>query len=201
MSEQKLGNPAPWAVLAFSTTSFMLGVYNAGLLPHTGVPIVVDVAFIFGGLMQIIVGVLEFAAGNTFTAAVFGSYGPFWIAFAGFELFFAKMIPAAAVPSAVALFLAMFAVLTFIFFIASFKTDWVLIVIFALILAALIVLPIGAGTGVAGWTTLGGWLTIIFAILGWYHAAAGIIASTWGRDVLPLGKIQPSAVPAKKAAA
>jgi succinate-acetate transporter protein len=200
MSEHKFANPGPWAVIAFATTSFMLGVYNAGLLPHGGVPIVVDVALIFGGLMQIIVGVLEFASGNTFTAAVFGSYGPFWIAFAGFELFFAKMIPAAQVASAAALFLAMFAVITFIFFIASLKTDWVLIVIFALIDIALIVLTIGAATGVAGWTVLGGWITIAFAILAWYHAAAGIIAYTWGREVLPLGKIKPIQAPLRKAA-
>ncbi|MGC8495174.1 MAG: acetate uptake transporter [Syntrophobacteraceae bacterium] len=199
MSEHKLANPGPWAVLAFATTSFMLGVYNAGLLPGGGVPIVVDVALIFGGLMQIIVGILEFTAGNTFTTAVFGSYGPFWVAFGGLELFFAKMIPAAALSSAIALFLAMFGVLTFIFFIASLKTDWVLIIIFALIFVTFVVLTIGAATGVGSWNVLGGWLTIIFAVLAWYHAAAGIIAFTWGREVLPLGKIQPAA-PAKKAA-
>ncbi len=197
MSERKFSNPGPWAVFAFATTSFMLGVYNAGLLPHGGVPIVVDVAIIFGGLMQIIVGVLEFFNGNTFTTAVFGCYGPFWIAFAGLELFFAKMIPPAALSSAIALFLGVFAVLTFIFFIASLKTDWVLIVIFALIDLALIVLTIGAATGVGSWNVLGGWLTIIFAILAWYHAGAGLIASTWGREVLPLGKIQPEVALAK----
>lgn len=190
MSERKLANPAPWAVTAFATTSFMLGIYNAGLLPSGGVPMVVDVAFIFGGLMQIIVGVLEFVAGNTFTTSVFGTYGPFWIAFGAFEMWFAKMVPAAAIPSAVALFLAMFAVVTFYFFIATFKTDWVLIIIFFLIDFALIVLSIGAGTGVHFWTVLGGWVTMIFAVLAWYHAAAGIIGATWGRDVLPVWPIK-----------
>ena len=187
--EHKLGNPGPWAVLAFATTSFMLGVYNAGLLPHGGVLLVMDVALIFGGLMQIIVAVLEFSAGNTFTAAVFGTYGPFWVALAGFELWFGKLIPPEAVPSAVALFLAMFAVLTFIFFIASLKTDRVLVAVFFLIDVALILLAIGAGSGNGLLTVLGGWVTIIFAILAWYHAAAGIIAFTWGRNVLPVGKI------------
>jgi len=186
----KLGNPGPWAVLAFATTSFMLGIYNAGLLPGGGVIFVMDVALIFGGLMQIIVAVLEFSAGNTFTTAVFGTYGPFWIALAAFELWFGKMVPPEATPSAVSLFLAMFAVLTFIFWIASFKTDWVLIVVFFLIDLALIVLAIGAATGGHGWTVFGGWVTMAFAVLAWYHAAAGIIAYTWGRDVLPVGKIR-----------
>lgn len=190
MSERKLANPGPWAVTAFATTSFMLGIYNAGLLPGGGVPMVVDLALIFGGLMQIIVAILEFVAGNTFTTAVFGSYGPFWVAFGALELWFAKMIPAAALGSAIALFLACFAVITFYFFIATFKTDWVLIIVFGLIDLALISLAIGAGTGVGFWTVLGGWLTIVFAVLAWYHAAAGIIAATWGRDVLPLWPIK-----------
>lgn len=190
MSEHKFSNPGPWAVTAFSTTSFMLGVYNAGLLPGGGVPMVLDMALIFGGLMQIIVAILEFSAGNTFTTSVFGTYGPFWVVLAAFNIWFAKMVPPADVASAVALFLAMFAIISFYFFIASLKTDWVLIIVFALIVIVLVLLAFGAALGMAGLNVLAGWLTMIFAILGWYHAAAGIIAYTWGRDVLPLGVIK-----------
>lgn len=193
MSDIKLGNPGPWAVLAFSTTSFMLGAVNAGLLSGAGIPVVLDVALIFGGIMQIIVAVLEYINGNTFTNAVFGVFGSFWLCFAAFELWFAPMIakadPAAIGPSVV-LFLGVFAVLTFIFFIASLKTDTVLIIVFALVFIVLVLLACGTATGNASLNILAGWLTIIFAILGWYHGAAGIIASTWGKDVLPLGPIK-----------
>jgi succinate-acetate transporter protein len=193
MNEIKLGNPGPWAVLAFSTTSFMLGVVNAGLLNGAGMPVVLDVALIFGGIMQIIVAVLEFWNGNTFTNAVFGVFGSFWLCFAAFELWFAPMIAKtnpAAIGPAVVLFLGVFAVLTFIFFLASLKTDTVLIIVFALVFIVLVLLACSTATGNASLGVLAGWLTIIFAILGWYHAAAGLIASTWGKDILPLGPIK-----------
>jgi succinate-acetate transporter protein len=54
-----MADPAAWAVTAFATASFMLGMYNAGLLNAAGVPIVFPVAFFFGGLIQIIVAVVE----------------------------------------------------------------------------------------------------------------------------------------------
>lgn len=184
-----LGNPAPLAVLAFATTSFMLGVYNTGIVPHGGIVFAMDVALAFGGLVQVIVAVLEFFAGNTFTTAVFGTYGPFWLALAAFELWFGRMVPAAAVASAVTLFLIAFGVLTFIFLVASLKTDKVLVAVFLLIEVAIVFLAIGAASGVDSWTRLGGWTTIAFAILAWYHAAAALFASMWGRQVLPLGRL------------
>lgn len=197
MSERKFANPGPWGVTAFATTSFMLGIYNAGLLPHGGMMMVMNMALVFGGGCQVICAILEFVAGNTFTCSVFGVFGPLWITLGLFELYFAKLIPPAAIPSAVALYLAMFAVVTFYFFIATLKTDWMLIIILALIDITLVVLAIGAGTGIAFWTILGGWITMVFAVLAWYYAAAGIIAFTFGREVLPLGKIKPAAQPAK----
>ena len=186
----KMADPGSWAVTAFATTSFMLGMYNAGLLPSGGVAIVFPVAFFFGGLIQILVGILEVFRGNLFGAMVFGSYGPFWVIFAAIETWFGKMMTASSVGSAVSLFLAMFAVLTFYFFIASFKTDKLLVVIFALIFIALVLLSIGAGTGGTGYTVIGGWVTLIFAILAWYHAAGDLINSMFNRTVLPLGAIK-----------
>lgn len=54
----QMADPAAWAVTAFATTSFMPGMYQAGLLNAAGTPIVLPATF-FGGLVQIIVAVLE----------------------------------------------------------------------------------------------------------------------------------------------
>ena len=185
-----LADPGAWAVTAFATTSFMLGLYNTHLIGQGSLPIVFPVAFFFGGLVQLMVGVLEIGRGNIFGAVVFGTYGPFWIIYAAIQTWFAKMAsPATSVTAGVALFLAMFAVLTFYFFLASLKTDVVLVVVFALIFIGLVLLAIGAQSGAIGWTKIGGWVTIVFAVLAWYHAAADIISFTFGRRVLPVGKI------------
>ena len=77
----QMADPAACAVTAFATTSFMLGMYQTGILNAAGTPIVLPAAFFFGGLVQIIVAVLEISRGNLFGAAVFGTYGPFWVMF------------------------------------------------------------------------------------------------------------------------
>jgi hypothetical protein len=185
-----MADPGSWAVTAFATTSFMLGMYNAHLINAAGAPIVIPVALFFGGLIQIIVGVLEVMRGNVFGAVVFGTYGPFWVIYGVLLTLYATQIPAAAINSAVALFLAMFAVITFYFVIASLRTDMVLVAVFALIFIGLVLLAIGSGTSSVHITEAGGWVTLVFAVLAWYHAAGDVIGYTFGRRVLPVGSLR-----------
>lgn len=182
-----LANPAPWAVTAFATTSFMLGWYNAGEIGSASLPIVFPVAFFFGGLIQIIVAVLEIGRGNLFGAVVFGTYGPFWVIFAAIETWFVpKVHPSAAANQGLALFLAMFAVVSFYFWIASFQTDLVLVVVIGLIWIGLGLLAWGFSGGHTTLIKAGGWVTVAFAVLAWYHAAADMINFTFKRRLLPL---------------
>lgn len=185
-----LADPGAWAVTAFATTSFMLGMYNAHLLNAGGAAIVIPVAFFFGGMVQIIVAILEVVRGNVFGAVVFGTYGPFWVIYGFIAQHYAGVLAPASVGSALALFLAMFAVLTLYFFVASLKTDLVLVVVFALIFIGLVLLAIGAGSGHVDWTKAGGWVTLAFAVIAWYHAAGDVIAHTFGHTVLPMGRLK-----------
>jgi uncharacterized protein len=182
-----MANPAPWAVTAFATTSFMLGMYQTHILNNAGILIVLPAAFFFGGLVQIIVAVMEFARGNMFGGAVFGTYGPFWVMFGAFETLYAASVPAVQLNDAISLFLAVFAVITFYLGIASLRSDLVLTVIIWLIFIGLVVLAVGAGANNVDVTEAGGVIVLIFAILAWYHAAGDIIESTFGRKVLPFG--------------
>jgi hypothetical protein len=182
-----MANPAPWAVTAFATTSFMLGMYQTHLLNNAGIPIVLPVAFFFGGLVQIIVAVMEFSRGNLFGGAVFGTYGPFWVIVGAFDTIYASSVPTVQANDANSLLLAMFAVITFYLAIASLRTDLVLTAIIWLIFIGLVVLSVGAGANNIDITEAGGVIVLIFAILAWYHAAGDIIESTFGRKVLPFG--------------
>jgi len=182
-----MANPAPWAVTAFATTSFMLGMYQTHLLNNAGIPIVLPAAFFFGGLVQIIVAVMEFSRGNLFGGAVFGTYGPFWVIVGAFDTLYAAGVPTVAANDANSLLLAVFAVITFYLGIASLRHDLVLCLIIWLIFAGLVVLSIGAGANNVDVTEAGGWIVLVFAVLAWYHAAGDIIESTFGRKVLPFG--------------
>lgn len=185
----KMANGTAWAVTAFSTTSFMLGLYNAGLVDPRGIAVVLPVAFFFGGMMQILVAILEIFAGNPFGATVFGSYGPFWVILGAINVWFARSIPSTAMGSAMAVFLAMWAVISFYFFVASLPLNRVLSAILALITIALVLLSLGAGLPSVFLTRIGGWVTLIFATLGWYYAFAHLLQFTFERDVLPLGVV------------
>lgn len=182
-----MANPAPWAVTAFATTSFMLGMFQSGLLNIAGLPVVLPATFFFGGLVQIIVAIMEFSRGNMFGGAVFGTYGPFWVMFGAFETLYATSVPATQLGGATSLFLAVFAVITFYLAIASLRTDLVLTVIIWLIFVGLVLLSIGAGASNGNLTKAGGWVVLVFAVLAWYHAAGDIIESTFGRKILPFG--------------
>ena len=78
--EQKpaFANPAPLGLIAFGLTTVILSIINAGILPKGGEPVVLPLAFVFGGLVQMIAGIMEFRTGNTFGTVAFLSYGAFW---------------------------------------------------------------------------------------------------------------------------
>ncbi len=182
-----MADPAPWAVTAFATTSFMLGMYQTHLLNNAGIPIVLPAAFFFGGLVQIIVAIMEFQRGNMFAGAVFGTYGPFWVIVGAFDTLYASSVPVVQANDANSLLLAVFAVITFYLGIASLRTDLVLTAIIWLIFAGLVVLSVGAGANNVDITEAGGWIVLTFAVLAWYHAAGSIIEFAFGRKILPTG--------------
>ena len=75
MSE-KLANPAPLGLLGFGLTTVLLNLHNAGLFGLDTMILAMGLAY--GGLAQVIVGIMEFKRGNTFGTVAFTSYGLFW---------------------------------------------------------------------------------------------------------------------------
>src|SRR5690349_15986382 len=88
----KIADPGPLGLAAFALTTFVLSMFNAGLVSDKGEPIVFGLAFAYGGLAQLLAGMWEFRTGNTFGATAFTSYGAFWISFFVFVTFFADKI-------------------------------------------------------------------------------------------------------------
>jgi hypothetical protein len=73
---EKLANPAPLGLLGFGLTTVLLNLVNAGVFPLDTVVLAMGIAY--GGIAQIIVGIMEFKKGNTFGTVAFLSYGLFW---------------------------------------------------------------------------------------------------------------------------
>jgi len=88
---EKLANPAPLGLLGFGTTTVLLNLHNAGFYPLNSMILAMGLAY--GGLAQVIAGIMEYKKGNTFGTVAFSSYGLFWwslvllLVFPRFEVF------------------------------------------------------------------------------------------------------------------
>jgi len=170
-------NPAPLGLSGFAVTTLLLSLVNAGILPATDATFL-GLAFAFGGLAQLIAGILEFGAKNTLGGTAFVSYGAFWLSFAiGIET---KSIGAG-----VSYYLLAWGILTFVFLLAALKTNIALIAVFLFLTLTFLALAIGAFGAGSTWNQIGGWLGIITAILAEYTALAGLLSSGRSAFTLP----------------
>ena len=184
-----VANPAPLGLSAFALTTFVLSASNAGFIfpaVFTGGTVVVGLALFYGGIVQLVAGIQEFRQGNTFGATAFCSYGGFWLAL-GFTLLpgsgiLAALVSTKTLSQGVGTFLLGWTIFTGLMLIATFRISGALIAVFALLFLTFLSLTIGwiAGVGTGTFTTwigIGGWLGIITALLAWYAALAGVLAS------------------------
>jgi len=172
-------NPAPLGLCAFALTTFVLSAANAGLF--TGATIVIGLAFFYGGLAQVLAGMWEFKAGNTFGATAFTSYGAFWLA-VGASLQW-KLIPNGA---AFGFFLLGWTIFTGLMFLGTLRSNGALIAVFGFLFLTFLALTIAELGGVSSFGQIGGWLGIITALLAWYTALAGVLASGNNAFKLPV---------------
>jgi succinate-acetate transporter protein len=175
---QSVADPGPLGLAGFALTTFVLSAVNAGWVPKAGEPVVLGLAFGYGGLAQFCAGMWEFKRNNTFGATAFTSYGAFWIAFALLVTFNVANIAAEARPAAIGLFLLAWGIFTAYMTIAATSLSRPVLVVFVLLTITFFVLAIGAFTSQAGITVLGGYLGLVTAIAAWYASAVTVIAST-----------------------
>jgi len=179
-------DPGPLGLAAFALTTFVLSMFNAGLVSKAGEPVVLGLALGYGGIAQILAGMWEFRTGNTFGAVAFTSFGAFWISFWAFVTFFEGDVPAANVGDAVGLYLIGWGIFTAYMFVASLRTTAAIALVFALLAATFFVLGIGNSGGNDGVVEAGGWLGLATAAAAWYASFAAVVNSTFGRAVLPV---------------
>ena len=183
-----IANPAPLGLSAFALTTFVLSCSNAGfILPSGGgASVVLGLAFFYGGLMQLVAGIQEFRAGNTFGATAFCSYGGFWMA-TGFVLLPGTGIATALVSTktlgpALGVFFLGWTIFTALMLIATLRLNGALVLVFGLLTLTFLALTVGWLAGGAlvpagTWIQIGGWLGIVTALAAWYTALAGVLAS------------------------
>src|SRR6266404_1292996 len=71
------GNPAPLGLLGFGMTTVLLNLHNAGFYELNAMILAMGICY--GGIAQVIAGMMEWRKGNTFATTAFISYGLFWL--------------------------------------------------------------------------------------------------------------------------
>ena len=185
-----VANPAPLGLSAFALTTFVLSSQNAGLFK--GPFIVIGLALFYGGLAQFAAGLQEFRAGNTFGATAFCSYGGFWLAVAvtltpAFNVIggYGGLTPA--FHTAFGYFLLSWTIFTLLMFLGTLRSNLALMGVFLFLFLTFLALSLGELGAGAVWGQIGGWLGIITALIAWYTALAGVLASSKSMFTLPVG--------------
>jgi uncharacterized protein len=181
-----IADPAALGLAGFAMTTFVLSMFNTGLVGKAGEPVVLGLALAYGGVAQLLAGMWEFRKGNTFGATAFSSYGAFWISYWAFVAFFAKGVP----DTAVGLYLIAWGIFTFYMWIASFRTTVAVNVVFLLLWITFVALGIGAASNTPDITKLGGWIGLATALVAWYASFAIVANSTFRRTVLPMRELR-----------
>jgi uncharacterized protein len=183
----KVANPAPLGLAGFGLTTVVLSCMNAGLFPAEATPVVVPLAFAYGGLAQIIAGILEYKNGNTFGMVAFTSYGTFWWWYALLVWTIGAGWIKAPHPAGIGITLLLWGVFTFYMWIPTFRTNTTLWLVFLTLWIAFVLLAggdLGMGTG---WHKAGGWDGLLCGILALYLSFAEVTNATWGRSAIPIG--------------
>jgi len=178
-------NPAPLGLFGFGMTTVLLNIHNAGFYELNSMILAMGICY--GGLAQIIAGILESKKNNTFGMTAFISYGFFWLSLVAILTLPKLGLATATSKDALATYLLLWGIFTGLLFIGTLKLNRALQFIFGSLTILFFLLAIGDYTGNAAITVFAGYEGIICGGSAIYAATANVLNEVYGRKVLPLG--------------
>ena len=177
-------NPAPLGLLGFGMTTVLLNIHNAGIY-HLGT-MVLAMGIFYGGIAQIIAGIMEWKKGNTFGTTAFTSYGLFWLTLVGLLVFPKLGLGKVPATSAMVAYLVMWGVFTTIMFVATLKLNRALQVVFLSLSILFYLLALGDLTGNITIKTIAGVEGIFCGASAIYTGLAQVLNEVYGKTVWPI---------------
>ncbi|KAG1750531.1 GPR1/FUN34/yaaH family-domain-containing protein [Suillus paluster] len=172
------GNPAPLGLISYGT-GFLFSSIMTLASKSVGSPnLVMVLATFYCGITLTLVGMWEMFLGNTFSATLFTTYGGFNFSYGA--IFLPQVGIAAAYTvdgvvgqgyfNAIGIYLAVWTLVTFLFFLGTLRTTIPTIVTLGFSVCALVCLSLNAFTGNPHLATAGGAMGVI-ASFGAYYSA------------------------------
>ncbi|MGB8355631.1 MAG: acetate uptake transporter [Chthoniobacteraceae bacterium] len=184
-------NPAPLGLLGFGMTTVLLNFHNAGYFELNSMILAMGVCY--GGIAQIIAGLMEWKKGSTFAATAFISYGFFWLSLVMLVLL-PKIIPTVTPTNeaALATYLTMWGIFTFFMFIGTFRLSHALQFVFGTLTVLFFLLAYGDFTeAAASFKHATGFEGIVCGAAAIYTGLAQVLNELYGKTILPLGAPKP----------
>ena len=177
-------NPAPLGLMGFGMTTVLLNLHNAGIFELGSM--ILAMGIFYGGLAQVIAGIMEWKKGNTFGTTAFTSYGLFWLSLVGLVVMPKMGLSAAPENSAMVAYLLMWGIFTAVLFIGTLKLNRALQVVFATLTILFFLLALGDLTNNIAIKHLAGYEGIICGFSAIYAALAQVLNEVYGKTILPI---------------
>ncbi len=185
--KENTANPAPLGLCAFGMTTVLLNFKNAGIIEMS--PMILCMGIFYGGLAQVIAGIIEAKKNNTFGLTAFTSYGFFWLTLVGLILMPKwGWMPAPSNNSMIA-FLTMWGIFTLLLFFGTFKLSKALQFVFGSLTILFFLLVAAHATGNEEIEKVAGYEGIICGASAIYTGVAQVLNEVSGKVVLPLGPV------------
>ncbi|MHA1237627.1 MAG: acetate uptake transporter [Candidatus Odinarchaeia archaeon] len=188
--KQILADPSALGLFGFGLTTVLLNIHNLGLVGLANT-MAIAYGFFYGGIAQVIAGIIDFKRNNLFGGTAFTSYGLFWLGLA-LAITFNWMGLIVVTPIDLAWTMLLWGVFTTVLFAGSFKTNKALsfvlgslALLFYLLTLSNFILAVDPTMTIP--LTITGIEGIICGGSAMYTAAAIVLNSMYGREVLPLG--------------
>lgn len=180
-------NPAPLGLCAFGMTTILLNLHNSGFFEMNSM--IFAMGIFYGGLAQVIAGIMEARKNNTFGFTAFTSFGFFWLSLVALLVMPKLGWVVAAPESAMIAYFAVWALFTFLLFIGTLKLNRGLQFIFASLTLLFLLLIAGEATGNPVIKIITGCEGVICGLSAVYTGMAEVLNEVYGKVVLPVGPV------------
>ena len=186
-------NPAPLGLMGFGMTTVLLNLHNAGFFELGSM--ILAMGIFYGGLAQVIAGIMEWKKNNTFGTVAFTSYGLFWMTLVALLMLPKnKLWPETSNNKDMIAYLVMWGIFTGVMFIGTLRLSRALQVVFLSLAVLFFLLAIGDAigntAGAKAFKTFTGYEGIFCGASAIYTALAQVLNEVYGKTILPLGIVK-----------